>query len=104
MTIPLPLNDTIVVVEEVDEDLIVESNILLPEDRRKATPRKGQVVAVGPGKLMPDYTYAKMGVSVGDTVYFGRLNGTVITYAGTEYTILPVNFVLAVIEVDNVTT
>jgi len=70
-----PLDDR-VVVRRLEAEEKTAGGIILP-DAAKEKPQKGEVVAVGEGKLLDSGKRATPDVKVGDTVLFGK-------YAGTE--------------------
>jgi chaperonin GroES len=59
--------------------------------------RRGEVVAVGPGKLSDEGTRLEMDVSVGDKVLYGKYSGTDVTLDGAEYLILRESDILAIV-------
>jgi chaperonin GroES len=75
--IPLrPLQDRVIVKRiEVGEKQI--GSFYVP-DVAKEKPQEGIVLGVGEGYVTPVGTYLPIGVSVGDTVVFGKYSGTEI--------------------------
>ncbi len=65
-----PLNDRVVVRRNEEEEKSSGGIILTGSAKEK--PNQGEVVAVGPGKALDDGNVRALGVSVGDTVVFGR--------------------------------
>ncbi|MBS8122172.1 co-chaperone GroES [Candidatus Vampirococcus lugosii] len=65
-----PIEDN-VVVKACKEETKTKSGIVLPESN-KEKPGKGEVVAVGEGKILDDGSRSKMDVNVGDIVYFTK--------------------------------
>ena len=67
-----------------------EGGIVLPEGHHEEGPKKGVVVAVGPGLMREDDTYSRMNCQTGDLVYmvFGR-NSLRMQIAGEEHHIIP---------------
>ena len=102
MSTPQPLSDNIVVIEDEETDL-TESGLLLPDSRRKQNQSTGTVVAVGPGRLFPDYTYSHIGIKTGDKVVFGRLSGVQLNYENQKYLVLSAGSVMAVIHGEEAT-
>ncbi|MFO7951730.1 MAG: co-chaperone GroES [Bacillota bacterium] len=89
-----PLTDRVVVkVLEVEEK--TASGIVLP-DQAKEKPQEGEVVAVGPGKVLDDGSRQEMEVKVGDKVIFSRFAGTDIKVEGEDYLIMRHDDILAV--------
>jgi chaperonin GroES len=89
-----PLGDRIVVKPNPQEE-VTRGGIVLPDTARKK-PREGEVVAVGPGKLLENGERAPMEVSLGDVVLYSEYGGTEVTTAGEEYIILDEGSVLAI--------
>jgi chaperonin GroES len=89
-----PLGDRIVV-KPGEEEEVTKGGIVLPDTARKK-PREGEVLAVGPGKLLENGQRAPMEVSVGDTVVYSEYGGTNIEIGKDEYVILDESSVLAI--------
>ena len=91
-----PLGDRIVI--KVIEDTEQTSGGIFIPDSAKEKPQKGEVVAVGEGKMNEKGEREPMGVKVGETVLYAKYAGTDIKMDGVEYKILSVKDALAVIE------
>ena len=91
-----PLGDRIVI--KVIEDTEQTSGGIFIPDSAKEKPQKGEVVAVGPGKMNDKGEREPMDVKVGDIVLYAKYAGTDIKIDGTEYKILSVKDALAVVE------
>jgi chaperonin GroES len=91
-----PLGDR-VVVKPVEEEEQLPSGIVLP-DTAKDKPQKGEVVAVGSGKLLENGERVPLEVKVGDVVVFAKYGGTEIELGGEEYIVLSERDLLAVLE------
>jgi len=89
-----PLGDRIVVKPGKEEE-VTRGGIVLPDTARKK-PREGDVLAVGPGKMLENGERAPMEVSVGDLVIYSEYGGTEITVDGEELVILDEGSILAV--------
>jgi chaperonin GroES len=89
-----PLGDRIVVKPGTEED-VTKGGIVLP-DTAKKKPREGEVLAVGPGKLLENGERASVEVSVGDVVVYTEYGGTTVEIGEDEYVILDEGSVLAV--------
>lgn len=90
-----PLHDRIVVKAAESEEKTA-GGILLP-DSAKEKPQRGEVLAVGPGKMLDSGERAAVDVSVGDVVLYGKYSGTEVTVGGTDYIILRADDVLGVV-------
>jgi len=71
MTKYQPLNDH-VLIKPLNGDEVSKSGIILPDTVDKEKPEKGEVVAVGSGKLLENGQRAPMSVKVGDKVIFKK--------------------------------
>ncbi len=90
-----PLADRIVL-RPIEEDKTA-GGIILP-DTAKEKSMRGEVVAVGPGRLAENGERIKPEVKVGDVVIYSKYAGTEIEIDRQEYLILREGDVLAVIE------
>lgn len=91
-----PLGERIVIKVIADTEQ-TQGGIFIP-DSAKEKPQKGEVVAVGAGKLNDKGEREPMDVKVGDTILYAKYSGTDIKMDGTEYKILSVKDALAIIE------
>ena len=91
-----PLQDRIVI--KVVEDTEQTSGGIFIPDSAKEKPQKGEVVAVGLGKLNDKGEREPMDVKVGDVVLYAKYAGNDIKMDGVEYKILSVKDALAIIE------
>ena len=91
-----PLGDRIVI--KVIEDTEQTSGGIFIPDSAKEKPQKGEVVAVGQGKLNEKGEREPMDVIVGDVILYAKYAGTDIKMNGTEYKILSVKDALGIIE------
>jgi chaperonin GroES len=90
-----PLSDR-VVVKPLEAEQKTAGGIIIP-DNAKEKPQKGEVVAVGPGKISDNGQAIPMEVKKGDKVLYGKYSGTEVTVDGTEYMIMRESDILAVI-------
>ncbi|MCC8165659.1 MAG: co-chaperone GroES [Planctomycetes bacterium] len=88
-----PLDDRIVV-RRLDAEEKTAGGIILP-DAAKEKPQRGEVVAVGPGKLLDSGTRATSDVVPGDLVIFGKYSGTEVKVDGVEFLIMRESDILA---------
>lgn len=91
-----PLGDRILVkpIEQEDEKI---GGIIIP-DTAKEKPQEGEIVAVGPGKMLESGERQAMSVKVGDKILYGKYSSTEIKYGGEEYLIMREDDILAVLE------
>ncbi len=90
-----PLSDR-VVIKPAPADEKVQGGIIIP-DTAKEKPQKGEIVAIGPGKVTDAGQTIAPSVKVGDTVLYGKYSGTEVTIDGEEYLIVRESDILAVI-------
>lgn len=91
-----PLGDRIVV--KVIEDTEQTSGGIFIPDSAKEKPQKGEVVAIGLGKMNEKGEREPLDVEVGQTVLYAKYAGTDVKMDGCEYKILSVKDALAIIE------
>lgn len=87
-----PLGDRVIVKPTTAEE-VTKSGIVLPDTVEKEKKEQGEVIAVGSGEKI-----AKLGLTVGDTVVFGKYSGDEVEVDDIEYKVLKDEDVLAVIE------
>ena len=90
-----PLHDR-VILKRVEEKETVKGGIIIP-DTAKEKPMEGEVISVGPGKMMEDGKRSPMDLKAGDRVLFGKYAGTEIKIDDEEYVIMREEEILAVI-------
>lgn len=91
-----PLGDKVLVKPNTSTEKTA-GGIVLP-DTAKERPQEGEVVAVGPGRILDNGNKAELTVKVGDTVIYSKYGGTEIKSDGQEYLILDESSILAVKE------
>jgi len=91
-----PLGDRLIV-KATEAEEKTAGGIVLP-DTAKEKPQMGEVIAVGPGKLLDNGKTVPMDVKVGDRIYFAKYGGTEVKLGAEEYIILRQDDVLAVVE------
>ena len=88
-----PLDDR-VVVKRLEAEEKTAGGIVLP-DSAKEKPQKGEVLAVGPGKLLDSGKRAAPEVKPGDIVLFGKYSGNEVELEGDELVIVRMEDILA---------
>ncbi len=82
-----PLADRVLVKPAPAEE-VTKGGIFLP-DTAQEKPQKGEIVAIGPGKISEDTgKNIPMSVKVGDMVLYGKYSGTEIKIDGEDYLIM----------------
>ncbi|MCH2123774.1 MAG: co-chaperone GroES [Pirellulaceae bacterium] len=88
-----PLEDR-VVVKPVEAEATTAGGIVLP-DSAQEKPRRGKVVAVGPGRLLDSGERGELSIAIGDEVIYGMYGGTDIEVNGEDVKILREGDILA---------
>ena len=91
-----PLHDR-VIVKRREEDTTSPGGIVIP-DTAAEKPIKGEVVAVGNGKLLDSGEVRKLDLKIGDQILFGKYSGTEVKVDGEEYLVMREDDVMAVID------
>jgi chaperonin GroES len=89
----VPLGDRIVVRPLENDEETTGGGIIIP-DTAKEKPQEGEIVAVGPGKMV-DGNLQAPAVAVGDKVLYGKYAGTEIKYGGEDLLIVREDDILA---------
>lgn len=79
------------------DEITSKSGIVIPESANKERPMKGEVIAVGPGKVLDNGNVKKMEIKKGDKVLFTKYGPTEVKVDGEEFLVLNESDVLAVI-------
>jgi chaperonin GroES len=90
-----PLHDRLLV-RRLEEKETAKGGIIIP-DTAKEKPQRGEVLAVGNGKILENGTKVALDVKKGDTILFGKYSGTEIKLEGEDVLILREDEVLAVL-------
>ena len=91
-----PLHDR-VVIRRTEEERTSPGGIVIP-DTAAEKPIRGEVVAVGNGKILDSGEVRALDLKVGDQVLFGKYSGTEVKVEGEELVVMREDDVMAVIE------
>ncbi|HQO11322.1 MAG TPA: co-chaperone GroES [bacterium] len=92
-----PLSNHVIVKPAVQEE-VTKSGIVLPDTADKERPEKGEVIAVGTGKIRDNGQLSPMSLKVGNQVVFKKYSPDEIKIDGEDYLILSEDDVVAIIE------
>ena len=92
-----PLGDNIVVKALAKEET-TKFGIILPETVDKEKPEQGEVIAVGPGKILDNGNRSPMEVKIGDKIIFKKYSPDEFKIDGQEVLVLNQSDVIAVLE------
>lgn len=90
-----PLADRIIILP-LEAEQKTAGGIIIP-DAAKEKPQKGEVVAVGPGRVADNGSKIELTLKKGDKVLYGKYSGTEVSIDGKDYLIMKESDVLAVI-------
>ena len=85
-----------IVVKALEAESQSSGGIFLP-DTAKEKPQQGEVLAVGPGKLLDNGKFSTVDVQVGDKIVYAKYRGTEIKVGGEDVIILTANDVMGIL-------
>jgi len=91
-----PLHDR-VIVKRMEEERVSAGGIVIP-DSATEKPIRGEVLAVGNGKILENGEKRALDISVGDKILFGKYSGTEVKVDGEELLVMREEDIMAVIE------
>lgn len=91
-----PLHDR-VIVKRMEEEKMSSGGIVIP-DNAAEKPIRGEVLAVGKGKILDNGEQRGLDVKKGDKVLFGKYSGTEVKVDGEELLVMREDDIMAVIE------
>ena len=91
-----PLHDR-VIVKRMEEERMSAGGIVIP-DSATEKPIRGEVLAVGNGKILENGEKRELDIKVGDKILFGKYSGTEVKVEGEELLVMREEDIMAVIE------
>ena len=91
-----PLHDR-VIIRRLEEERTSSGGIVIP-DSAAEKPVRGEVIAVGPGKILDNGDSRPLDVKKGDKVLFGKYAGTEVKINGQELVVMREEDIMGVIE------
>ena len=91
-----PLHDR-VIVKRIEEERMSAGGIVIP-DSATEKPVRGEILAVGNGKILENGEKRALDINVGDTILFGKYSGTEVKVGGEELLVMREEDIMAVIE------
>ncbi|MCA1791438.1 MAG: co-chaperone GroES [Thioalkalivibrio sp.] len=91
-----PLHDR-VIVKRMEEERTSPGGIVIP-DSAAEKPIRGEVIAVGNGKILENGEVRALDVKAGDKVLFGKYSGTEVKVDGNDVLVMREDDIMAVIE------
>ncbi|WP_223786793.1 co-chaperone GroES [Marinicella meishanensis] len=90
-----PLHDR-VIVKRVEEETTSPGGIVLPGSAAEK-PQRGEVVAVGNGRILDNGEIRALDVKAGDSVLFGKYSGSEVKVDGVEYLVMKEEDIIGII-------
>lgn len=90
-----PLHDRVIVKPSAAEEKTA-GGLIIP-DTAQEKPQRGEIVAIGEGKVSDDGKKNPLTVKVGDTVLYGKYSGTEIQIDSTDYLIMRESDIFAIV-------
>ena len=81
----------------VEEEKMSAGGIVIP-DNAAEKPIRGEILAVGNGKVLDNGEQRGLDVKAGDTVLFGKYSGTEVKVDGEELLVMREDDIMAIIE------
>ena len=91
-----PLHDR-VIVKRMEEERTSAGGIVIP-DAAAEKPIKGEVIAVGKGKILESGEIRALDIKAGDKVLFAKYSGTEVKVDGEELLVMKEDDIMAIIE------
>ena len=91
-----PLHDR-VIVKRLEEEKLSAGGIVIP-DTASEKPSRGEVIAVGNGKVLENGEIRALDVKKGDQILFGKYSGNEVKVDGVEYLVMREDDIMGVIE------
>lgn len=92
-----PLHDQ-VIIKPLSAEEKTQSGIILPDTVSKERPEQGEIVAVGPGRLLDNGQRSPLSVQVGQKVMFKKYSTEELKYDGQEYLVVAERDILAIVK------
>ena len=91
-----PLHDR-VIIKRLEAETKSAGGIVIP-DSATEKPIKGEVIAVGNGKILESGEVRKLDLKVGDKVIFGKYSGTEVKVDGEDLLVMREDDIMAVFD------
>ena len=92
-----PLGDRVIVKPAAKEEM-TKAGIILPDTVDKERPEQGEVIAVGPGRVLDNGQTSVMSLKIGDKIVFKKYGPDEVKMGDEEFLVISESDVMAVIE------
>ena len=89
-----PLHDR-VIVRPAQAEETTKGGLIIP-DTAKEKPQRGEVIAIGTGKVGDDGKTTPLQVKIGDSILYGKYSGTEVSIDGNDYLIMRESDIFAI--------
>ncbi|MEO5931539.1 MAG: co-chaperone GroES [Candidatus Kapaibacterium sp.] len=89
-----PLHDRVIVKPAAAEEM-TKGGLIIP-DTVKEKPQRGEIMAIGGGKISEDGKTTPLSVKIGDNVLYGKYSGTEVSVDGVDYLIMRESDIFAI--------
>jgi len=87
-----------VIVKPLKNEEMTKFGIVLPDTANQEKPEKGEVFAIGSGRILDNGQTTAMTVKVGDKIMFKKYSPDEIKIDGEDYLVLSENDIIAIVE------
>lgn len=87
-----------ILVKPITQEKVSKAGIVLPDTIDKEKPQKGEIIALGTGRVTSDGKKVAFNVKVGDVVVFKKYSPDEIEVNGESYLIMDEDAILAIIK------
>ena len=92
-----PLSDHLIVTP-IRKEEYTKAGLVLPDTHEKERPEQGEVIAVGPGKMLDNGQRAALDIQVGQKVLFKKYAPDDFKGDGKEYLVLSESDIIAIVD------
>ena len=89
-----PLHDRVIVRPAAAEE--TTKGGLISPDTAKEKPQRGEIIAIGTGKVTDDGKTTPLVVKIGDSILYGKYSGTEVSIDGNDYLIMRESDIFAI--------
>ena len=86
------------IVKALESETTTSAGIIIPDTVDKERPEKGEVLAVGPGRVLENGDRRTIDIKVGQTVVFKKHAPDEVKIDGVDYLVIGADDVIATIE------
>jgi chaperonin GroES len=82
-----------VIVKRADKDTqkVSAGGIILVDNPATPPPLRGEIIAIGPGRMLPDGAMVALDLKIGDTVFFSQMGQGEIEWENETYCVITDN-------------